>query len=241
MITVENEAEEPIVTPTLGPILLCAATRWEAEPLAKGLRLRAQGAGRWEGLLGERRVRLIQTGVGALKAGEALDELAGESFGLALSVGFAGALQPGIDAGDIVCDIRGSDAGLPPAARRVAQAQGVGIHFGKIAHADRVLADAGEKRALGAAQRASAVDMETKALREWADQRALPVLPVRVVLDAVDDRLPREVPKGEDFLSLAAYVLKNLPELGVMIATGLKQRRAIANLDRFLKEFLPLV
>ncbi len=239
MILVESETEEATPTPTTGPVLICAATRWEAQPLAEFLGLKIAGAGRWKGALGDRGVMLVQTGVGPAKAGEALAELSSEIFGLALSAGFAGALQPGINSGDIVCDIRGADAALPPLARKIAHAQGAAIHFGKIAHSDKVLASPDEKRALGVTLRASAVDMETQALRTWAEDREIPMVPVRVVLDGLNDRLPRAMPKGEDALSLAGYVLTNLFDLPVMIATGLKQKRAIASLGRFLKEFLP--
>jgi nucleoside phosphorylase len=239
MIQVEEEAEELSLSRVAGPILLCAATRWEAEPLAAALRLSPKGAGRWEGVLAERELVLALTGVGPMKAGEALARLSNETYGLALSVGFAGALQPGIGSGDLVCDVRGSDAALPPLSRRIAASLGIPVHFGKIAHADQVLSSPDAKRALGLKERASAVDMETKALREWADQRELPVLPARVVLDALDDRLPRAVPDGDDFFSLLKYVLANLVDLPVMIATGFKQRRAISNLALFLKELVP--
>ncbi|MBI3552444.1 MAG: hypothetical protein HY077_07985 [Elusimicrobia bacterium] len=238
MILVDSKTQESLPAPTAGSLLLCSATRWEAAPLAAGLRLARVRAGRWEGLLGERRVVLIQTGVGPVKAGEALDEIS-ETFGLALSAGFAGALQPGMASGDIVCDIRGSDAALPPLARRIAADRGISIHFGKIAHSERVLCSPEQKRALGAKERASAVDMETQALRAWSDERGLPILPVRVVLDGLEDRLPRAVPAGEDALSLARYVLGNFADLPVMIATGFKQRRAIENLGRFLEALLP--
>jgi nucleoside phosphorylase len=239
MIQVEEEADELTLSRVAGPILLCAATRWEAEPLAAALNLRSKNPGRWEGMLGERELVLVLTGVGPLKAGEALSKLSNELYGMALSVGFAGAIQPAVNSGDLVCDVRGNDAALPPLCRKIAASLTIPIHFGKITHSDKVLSSPDEKRALGARERASAVDMETKALREWADERELPVLPARVVLDAIDDRLPRAIPNGEDFFSLLVYVLKNLVDLPTMIATGFKQRRAIANLTRFLTELIP--
>lgn len=230
----------PLMTLESSKVLLCAATRWEAEPLAAALGLsKAATPGRWEGLLGEREVVLVRTGIGPTRAGERLLELSEELFGLALSVGFAGALQPKMGSGDIVCDVRGSDADLPAASREIAARLGVPIHFGKIAHSDVVVGSPEDKRRLGAALRASAVDMETQALRSWADERELPVLAVRVVLDSVDDALPREVPAGEDLASLASFALRNLPRLPRLIALGVKQRRAIGRLAGFLKELLP--
>lgn len=227
---------------TSTPLLLCAATRWEAEPLSSRLVLRSAGPGRFEGSAAGRPVVLVKTGVGPEAASAALDAvMPAENFHCVVSVGFAGALQPGMSSGDLVLDIQGADAELPPAARELAATQGTPLHFGKIIHSDKVLASPAEKRALGQAQRASAVDMETSSIRAWAGRRGTPAMAVRVVLDGVDDRLPSAVPSGEDIVSLTRYAFGNIGELPVMISTGLKQRRAMTNLCRFLEEFLPLL
>lgn len=228
-----------LMTERTQAILLCTATRWEAEPLASALGLRKTDAGRFEGVHGGRHLVLIQTGMGLSKTGERLASLPDEPFGVALSVGFAGALQPQMFCGDIVCDARGSDADLPAAARESAAKKGLSLHFGKIAHSDRVVADPAEKRSMGAALRASAVDMETQALRAWADERELPVLAVRVVLDSLDDALPADAPAGEDFGALASYALRHWRDLPSLMTLGLRQKRAIARLASFLQELLP--
>jgi nucleoside phosphorylase len=227
---------------TSSPLLLCAATRWEAAPLASALKLSAVSNDRSKGVCAGRTVVLIKTGVGPEAASTVLDQLGpAENFHCALSVGFAGALQPGMASGDLVLDIQGADAELPPAARELAAKQGTPLHFGRIIHSDKVLASPADKRALGQAQRASAVDMETSSIRAWAGRRGTPSLAVRVILDGVDDRLPSSVPAGEDILSLTRYALGNIGEMPVMISTGLKQRRAMTNLCRFLEEFIPLI
>ncbi len=220
-------------------ILLCAATRWESEPLAAALRLVKTFDRRWEGTLAGRSLVLVQTGMGPVKTGERLIELSDEEFGVALSVGFAGALQPQMFTGDIVCDARGSDADLPGVARAISSRKGLALHFGKIAHSDRVVASPEDKLSMGVALRASAVDMETQALRAWADERELPVLAVRVVLDSVDERLPSAVPDGEDFVSLARFAARSWRDLPSLMTLGLRQKRAIARLASFLVELLP--
>jgi len=226
---------------TSSPILLCAATRWEAGPLAARFGLRELSSHRFEGTAAGRKIVLSKTGVGPEAATDALTRITDDAFACVVSVGFAGALQPGMASGDLVLDIQGADAELPPAARELAAQQGTPLHFGKIIHSDKVLASPAEKRALGQAQRASAVDMETSSIRAWAGRRGTPALAVRVILDGVDDRLPSAVPAGEDIVSLTRYALGNIGELPVMISTGLKQRRAMANLCRFLESFLPLL
>ncbi len=222
------------------PLLLCAATRWEALPLAQRLGLKAVSPSRFEGVSGERDLVLLMTEIGPKAAANSLAKLLSpEYFHYVLSVGFAGALQPGMASGDIIVDIQGADAELCRAARELAAAQGLALHFGPIRHCDQVLFRPEQKRLLGQAERASAVDMETSVVRQWALGRQTPSLAVRVVLDAVDDRLPSAVPAGHTLPALAGYALKHIGELPIMLSTGLKARRAGANLARFLEGFLP--
>ena len=210
--------------------------------MARKLGLKAVSGSRFEGLVAGRSVVLTKIGIGPTAAANALSRLGpAEDFHCALSVGFAGALQPGMATGDLVVDIQGAAAELPPAAREIAAALKIPLHFGKIIHSDRVLARPSDKKALGQTRRASAVDMETSVIRSWAAKQGIASLAARVVLDGVDDRLPSSVPAGEDFASLTRYALANAAELPVMLSTGLKQRKAIANLAHFLERFLPLL
>lgn len=225
-----------------GTILLCAATVWEAEPLARALGLRPLCAARFEGTVGGRNVALAKIGAGPAAAAASLSKLgSAEDYEMVISVGLAGALQPGMASGDLVLDIQGADSELPPAARELATELGIPFHFGRIIHSDEVLADPLKKRTLGQARRASAVDMESGPIRDWASRYGVPSLTVRVVLDGIEDRIPAAMPKGEDFGSLVRYVLGDPSQLPLLLSTGLRSRKAVANLGRFLERFLPLL
>ncbi len=219
------------------PILLCAATRWEAEPLAKRWGLRLVSPFRWEGAVRGVDVVLVKTGMGPANAREALAAV--EPPKMVVSTGFAGALQPGMACGDLVLDVQGLDIEVPQTARRIALEQKTPFHFGRIAHADAVLSQPAQKAALGKTERASAVDMESRDLRAAAERLAVPFLGARVVLDAVDERLPSAVPAGESLADLVPFALRHLPELPLMIKLGLRQSRAMGRLAAFLEELLP--
>jgi nucleoside phosphorylase len=202
-------------------ILVCAPTQWEYRPLStlKG-------------------VKVIRTGMGAQRTMETLSRAkhVKSPWSLVISAGLAGALQPGMETGDIVADLRESPIEYPQAARRAAAALGLKLHFGKIVPAGGVLGP-DEKRRLGVRLRACAVDMESEAVRAWAAEAGAPCLTVRAVLDTVTQNCP-PAPKGEDALSLTLYVLSNLHRLPLLLRTGLQQRRAMANLTAFLGLFM---
>lgn len=202
-------------------ILVCAPTKWEYAPL--------------RALKG---VTVLRTGMGAARTSATLAR-AGGPWSCVISAGLAGALQPDMASGDIVADLRELPLEYPQAARRVAGELGLKLHFGKIVPAAGV-AGPEEKRRLGVRLRACAVDMETEAVRAWAAAAGAPCLAVRAVLDAVDEELPPP-PSGEDALSLAGYALANLDRLPLLVRTGLAQRRAMANLTRFLGRYVEVL
>jgi nucleoside phosphorylase len=211
-----------MMTATKTPLLLCAATKWELAPLA-GLR--------------SADVALLKTGIGPDSARAALAAVTDAR--MIVSTGFAGALQSGMASGDLVLDIQGLDAELPPLAREIALRQKTPIHFGRIIHSDEVLCRPEQKLALGKAERAAAVDMESQALRQAAERLGVPFLAARVILDSVNDRLPSSVPSGEKLGDLVSYVIANWKELPVMMRAASLQRRAGARLAAFLSELLP--
>lgn len=222
----------------LRAVLLTAATRWEAEPLAKGLGLTPAGAGRWEGTVGGRAVTLIKTGMGAKRTAEALERgiVAGD-YQLALSAGLCGSMQPDVKPGDIVADPHGVELELVIPLRETAKALGVPFHFGRILHTNIVLGPQA-KRKLGAEQRAAACDMETQALRRWAHGTPLAVIGVRAVLDGLDEELPADAPEGEDAASMARFALSRPARLPGLIGLGWRTGRAMRSLTRLLKAYL---
>jgi len=219
------------------PVLITAATRWEAAPLAKGLGLSPAGDARWDGLVGGRRVALVKTGMGAIKTAAVLERgfVAGD-YGLVLSAGLCGAMQDGIAAGDLVADAREVELGYVAPLRETAQALGLRFHFGQILHTNVVLKPAA-KRKLGAEHRKVACDMETAAVRRWASTK-VPVIGARVVLDEVGEELPADAPEGEDAAALARFALAHAASLPGLVRVGLRSGRAMKTLTRFLKAYL---
>lgn len=236
--------EEPLESPRpklpATPVLITAATKWEAEPLAKGLGLTRAAEGRFEGLVGGRKVVLVKTGIGAVKTAERLgrDFVAGD-FGLVLSAGLCGALQDGVRTGDVVADAQELEMDFVVPLRETAAERGVRFHFGKIIHTNIVLKP-GAKRKLGSEWRGVACDMETAAVKRWAG-KTTPAFGVRVVLDEVDEEIPAEVPAGEDPASLAKFALTHAGQLPRLIKTGLRSGRAMKTLTRFLKAYLETI
>lgn len=222
------------------PVLITTATKWEAGPLAKGLGLSPAGEGRFEGAVGGRRVVLIKTGMGAAKTAAALEKgLVAGDFGLALSAGLCGAMQPELETGDLVADAQGLELDYVVPLRETAAALAIPFHFGKILHTNVVLTPA-KKRALGAEHRMLACDMETAAVRRWAGAR-LPVIGARVVLDEIDEEIPADAPQGENAAALALYALTHAASLPRLIKTGMRSGRAMKNLTRFLKAYLETI
>ncbi len=222
-------------------LLICAATRWEARPIARRLGLRPNGARLWEGLLGGQRVILLQTGMGPAALQAALESEASRigTPSWVVSAGFAGGLQPALKTGDLVADLQGQPLEILQAAQEIAAAQGRNLRFGKIAHADAPLSLPALKRALAAGSRACAVDMESGPLRRWAESRSAGFLAVRVILDGVDQRLP-DYPPAEDAgpAALARWALGRWKDWPLLASLGARQVLAARCLAGYLAEFL---
>ena len=222
-------------------VLLTAATKWEAEPLAKGLGLSPSGENRWQGTVGGRAVTLLKTGMGAQKTTAALDaSIVAGDYQLLLSAGLCGAMQHDVRPGDIVADPHEVELELVIPMRETAQAMKLPFHFGRILLTNIILGPAA-KRKLGAEHRAAACDMETQAIRRWAHGTPLAVIGVRAVLDGLDDELPSDAPEGEDAASLARFALSNPARLPGLLRVGWRSGRAMTSLTRFLKSYLEAI
>jgi nucleoside phosphorylase len=219
------------------PVLITAATKWEAEPLAAGLGLTPDGPARWTGRVGKWPIVLIKTGMGAKPTADALAALKPGDFSMALSAGLCGAMQPGVEPCDLVADPHESELDLVVPLRETAAALKMPFHFGKIMHTNKVLTPE-VKRHMGTEIRAVACDMETAAVRRWAYGTDLAVIGTRAVLDGIDDSLPSDAPQGEDFASLARFALTHLPAMPSLLATGWRTARAMKRLARFLDAYL---
>lgn len=222
------------------PVLVTAATRWEVQPLAEALGLPRSGEGRWEGLACGRRIVILKTGMGALKTRERLERdcVAGD-HGLVISAGLCGAMQPGVKNGDIVADAQDVELDHVTTLKATADALGLPFHFGKILHTNIILKPE-MKRKLGTENRVLACDMETAAVRRWAQDRT-PVIGLRVVLDGIDERVPSEAPETEDAAGLARYALAHAAELPLLVRTGLRSARGMRRLSCFVRAYLEAI
>ncbi|MBI5210562.1 MAG: hypothetical protein HY927_11385 [Elusimicrobia bacterium] len=226
-----------------GAILLCAATRWEAGPLAGRLGLAVRKGRVVEGLESGRRVLLLRTGMGSASVSRSLATIEAAAEGLrplrcVISTGLAGALTPELRTGDIVADLRGDALSLAGAAQACSDGLGLRLCLGKVAHAATVLATPEQKAALARAAEACAVDMESEPLRRWASEHGWPFLSLRVILDAADESLPPGTPDPEDVAALAGYALFHPHRIGALVRLGLRTRRCMGNLAVYLKEFI---
>ncbi len=148
------------------------------------------------GMLAGRRIAVIVSGPGqpaARRATVAL--LAGHRPRCVISAGLAGGLDPHLEHGDLLLVDRVGDGqgrwlslqlNYQPSPDNPVQA-------GSLLTVDRVIARADEKRSLGSAHGAAAVDMETLAVAEACQAAATPLVAVRVISDTADEDLPREV------------------------------------------------
>jgi adenosylhomocysteine nucleosidase len=102
-----------------------------------------------------------------------------------------------------------------------------------------------DKRALGESHDALAVDLESFAVAEVCLRRQTPFLAVRVVSDAVDDRLPREVERLARQKTRAAQIGAALGAIldrpGALKEMYRLKQNALAASDRLAKALVGLI
>lgn len=163
--------------------------------------IRIDGAGfvAREGGLDGRRLVIIEAGVGAKAAASATSALIqGHKPRWIITAGFAGGLDDRLQQGDIlmaneIVDLEGHrltiDLKFDPQALHSMRH----LHVGRLLTADRVVGDIEEKRALGQQRGALAVDMESMAVADVCRQEQVRCLSIRVISDAVDRALPKDI------------------------------------------------
>ena len=162
------------------------------------------------GWLGQRRLALIESGVGEAAAiGAARDAIAVHKPRWVISAGFAGALTPELKRGHIlmashVVDSSGAslDVGLQLDEQSLTANRA--LHTGRLLTVDHLVRSADEKRQLGKQYGAVAVDMESVPVATICSREKVRFLSVRIISDAVDDELPKEIERFLDQKSLPA-------------------------------------
>jgi adenosylhomocysteine nucleosidase len=153
----------------------------------------------YEGLLKGRSVLAVDSGVGALAAGQATERILSRHHpAWVISTGFAGALCRALRRGNVlmaqtVVDVGGNEleVGLKMDPQAVAATRG--LHLGRLLTVDHLVRGTEEKRALGEKHKALACDMETAAVAEVCRRHKTRFLSIRVISDALEDELPPEL------------------------------------------------
>ena len=187
------------------PLAVAVALGQERRALACVLEApRAERIGEFRvtrGTLAGRSIQLIQTGIGATRAGQATGDLLDRLPCAGVwSLGFAGGLTSGLLRGDLVCADRlvwetregraecaGGSAERMAAALRAA---GLRAHTGAVLTVGVPLRTAAAKRAAYERTGAVAVEMEASGVAAAAAARGVPWAALKVILDGVEDPLP---------------------------------------------------
>jgi adenosylhomocysteine nucleosidase len=207
--------------------------------------LRGQGFVVRRGERRGRRIVLVQSGPGRTRAASAAQSLLdGHQPATVISAGFAGGLDPKLRRGDIVVadrvlDESGRQCALDLAVFPPSMTETSGVHVGGLLTVERVIRLPEEKRALGEKHAALAADMETLAVAEVCRRRETPFLAVRVINDAADDALPRDVQKllaqTTGAARLGAAVGSILKRPSSLMDLWRLQRRALEASDRLAR------
>jgi adenosylhomocysteine nucleosidase len=160
---------------------------------------------------------------------------------LLISAGFAGGLQPGLQAGDLVLGENHSD---PQIVSKLSLDDR--WHVGGVSTAQAILERAEDKRRLGLETGCLAGDLETEQLAEICAERGLPMLSVRCISDALEDDLP--VPADvllnpqtgrPDPLMLFRYLISHPASVNGFNKLLKNSRMAQVQLAKGLEEILP--
>jgi adenosylhomocysteine nucleosidase len=204
-----------------------------------------------EGKLQGRHVVVVESGPGCAAAARATEALvAGHRPAWVVSAGFAGGLTADLRRGDIlladgVVHTAGQRLSIDLKVDPASLAQSPGLHVGRLLTTDRIIRHPEEKRSLGQSHEALAVDMETWAVAEICRREKVRFLAVRVINDAVDDELPRDVDRllaqktpARRLGAAAAVVLRRPSSLKDMFSLRENAILASERLAKFLESMM---
>jgi len=246
-------------------MLMIAAALEEELGTAKSLcrrveKMQCEKAKLWEGILQGRSIVFLRAGVGPKRSAERLSEaIRVAKPSQILTIGYAGALDPGLKLGSMVAIGKATalrlDDTLPgwehvhvegefdlapcPSFLQIAEAAGLSASCGDGLTSSHVLGNPAHKQLLFERFHAAVVDMETAALARVARSENIPFSCIRVISDEAED----------DFLAPFSYdPSKGIPARAVeLVGTGMvetyrawKTHSAVARecLSRFLAKYL---
>jgi adenosylhomocysteine nucleosidase len=145
---------------------------------------------------------VITTGMGRSAASDGARALVNAGAKALASWGMAGGLDPSLPAGTILLptEILGPDGRIHPceASWRERLSATIETRSGRLVTTAKSVGSVEDKAELFRTTGAVAVDMESAAVAEVAEQHGLPFLAVRVVVDSAADSLPRAVTAAAD-------------------------------------------
>ena len=197
----EREAEDPELRKCdIGVVFALGIEAGGLEDLLTDVvTIRSEGIPVRRGRLGSKRVAIAQSGPGCEAASKATAALiSAHEPDWIFSAGFAGGLDEALKKHDILMADRvtyhdGQQFSLDLKVDPKALAGTPGVHLGSLLTTDRIIRLPKEKRELGEKHKALAVDMETFAVAEACRQDKVPLIGVRIISDAVDDELPKDL------------------------------------------------
>ena len=162
-----------MATSVVKPVGIIIPTRWEAGVVLRRFGFKRIGTSLYTSLISNQKILLCISGVGREAARKAAGRLVDHGAAELVSMGFCGALVPGLRVGDLVTD--------------------------RIATVDAPARNAEERQALTTRANAVAVDMETQAIIEEGTRRGVPIHVLRVVSDEFQDDLAPLFGRGGTF------------------------------------------
>jgi len=204
------------------------------------------------GEIGDRRVAVIETGVGQQRAGRALkDCLEIYQPAWVVSAGFAGGLTTDVIRGhilmaDVVLNEQGErwEMGLEMDDEVVNATPS--LHVGTLLTVNKLLRLPAEKIAKGEQHAALACDMETAAIASVCSEAKTRFLSVRIISDGVEDEIPTEIESLMEQSTVAGKIgaaagaiFRRPGSIKDMIRLQEDASKASGRLARFLDGVLP--
>jgi len=200
------------------------------------------------GTLEGRSIGVVESGVGKKAAAEAtasvLEILAPKWL---ISTGFAGGLVSELRRGHVVmansvANKEGVEIPIPLDLTEEQVESSPGLFIGRLLTVDRIIREVDEKKSLGETHQAVAVDMETLAIAQKCQEHPTRLLSVRIISDAVDQPLPKDLEKlvsqksTAGMMGAAAAAIFNRPgSIGDMWNLNTMANKASDLLAKFLK------
>ena len=192
------------------------------------------------------KVLVAHSGAGIDNARRAAEQLISKGVTHLISWGCAAALDASLKPGDLtladtLIDSQNTKLDLDSPWRRLTaahlQSSSIAVHNGRLAESPSIVSSSRDKKLLQSKTGAIALDMESVAIAKVAQQKNLPFLAIRAIVDPVHMNLPKAVThslndQGDVVLGkLLLYLLTHPLELPGLINLGIYFKKAKSKLE----------